>query len=164
MAENTARLELPLLHPGQAQKEMTHNEALALLDLAVAPRVLGRDAVDPPADPAPGDCWLLGGSPTGDWSGHAGAIAGWTEGGWRFLAPIEGLTLWIDDATGHAVFTGGSWSAGRARGRLFVDGVQVVGPRGAAIPAATGGTTVDAEARTALAAILAALQAHGLIG
>jgi len=163
MVEETARLGLPLLHPGQAQKEMTHNEALGLLDLVVAPRVLGVDAFDPPEDPAPGDCWLLGDSPSGDWTGHAGAIAGWTEGGWRFLTPFEGLTLWLDDATGHIVFTGGAWVAGRSRGRLYVDGMQVVGPRAAAIAAPGGGTVADVEARTAVSAILAALQAHGLI-
>lgn len=32
--ETTARLGLPLLAPGQAQKELFHNEALALVDAA----------------------------------------------------------------------------------------------------------------------------------
>ncbi len=35
--ETTARLGLPLLATGQAQKETTHNEALALIDLAPHP-------------------------------------------------------------------------------------------------------------------------------
>ena len=33
----TNRLKLPLLYSGQAQKEVTHNEALNLLDVLVNP-------------------------------------------------------------------------------------------------------------------------------
>ena len=35
----TPRFGLPLLAPGQAAKELTHNEALSLLDLLVQPVV-----------------------------------------------------------------------------------------------------------------------------
>ena len=41
--------------------------------------------------------------------------------------------------------------------------VQVVGAQGAAIADATGGVTVDAEARVAINALLARVRAHGLI-
>lgn len=44
-----------------------------------------------------------------------------------------------------------------------VDGTQVVSNRGAAVTAPTGGATVDAEARTAINAIIARMVAHGLI-
>lgn len=44
-----------------------------------------------------------------------------------------------------------------------VDGAQVVTNQQAAIPDAAGGATIDAEARTALNALLAALRIHGLI-
>lgn len=37
MMDDTPRWTLPLLAAGQAQKEMTHNEALSLLDLIVHP-------------------------------------------------------------------------------------------------------------------------------
>lgn len=54
MTDTTPRLALPMLQPGQAQKEMFHNEALALLDLATQAVVeaVGVDA--PPGDPVPG--------------------------------------------------------------------------------------------------------------
>lgn len=42
-------------------------------------------------------------------------------------------------------------------------GTQVVGARGAAVADATGGATVDTEARTAINTLLARLRAHGLI-
>ena len=45
----------------------------------------------------------------------------------------------------------------------MVDGVKVVGSRGAAIAAPAAGTTIDSEARSAIGEILAALRLHGLI-
>ena len=49
------------------------------------------------------------------------------------------------------------------RASLFIDGEQVVGRRAAAIPSPSGGATVDAEVRMAVAQILGALRTHGLI-
>ncbi|MEZ0243825.1 MAG: DUF2793 domain-containing protein [Sphingomonas sp.] len=159
----TPRLALPMLQPGQAQKEMYHNEALARLDLAVQPAVIAAGGNIPPEEPEPGQAWILGGAPTGAWAGNARAIAGWTAGGWRFLAPHEGMTAWVVEDAGFAVFSEGSWITGAAHGRLIVDGEQVVGARGDAIEEPEGGSTVDAEARSAIVGILVALREHGLI-
>lgn len=164
MMSETARWALPLLEAGQAQKEMTVNEALARLDLFAQPSVaaVGLDA--PPADPAQGQAWIVGAAPTGAWAGQAQTLAGWTAGGWRFVAPREGLAVWSEADGCAAVFAGGSWRVGRlAAQRLEIGGVQVVGAQGVAIAAPTGGGTIDGEARAALTAVLAALRAHGLI-
>lgn len=162
MTDTTARLALPLLAAGQAQKEIYHNEALVRLDL-VAQAAAAGFANDPPADPEAGQCWILSAAPTGAWLGHAGEIAGWTEGGWRFIAPHEGMQLWLGTDSGFALFREGSWRSGEAHGRLFVEGEQIIGPRGPAIAEPVGGTVVDAEARAAIFAVLVALRAHGLI-
>ncbi len=159
----TPRLALPLLAAGQAQKEMSHNEALALLDLAAQARAEAIGTDTPPGDPEPGQCWILGADPTGEWAGQAHKVAGWTAGGWRFLAPFEGLRLWLGRSGGFACFCGGEWIAGEAHGRLIVEGDQVVGPRAAAIAEPEGGTVVDAEARAAIVAVLLALRGHGLV-
>lgn len=159
----TARLSLPLLQPGQAQKEMFHNEALARLDIAVQGAAVAGGANAPPGDPATGDCWIVGEAPEGPWAGHAGKVAGWTQAGWRFVEPCEGMRLWIAADLAFALFSGGIWSFGRSHGRLFVEGLQLVGPRGAAIAEPAGGATVDVEARAVIAAVLEALRAHGLI-
>lgn len=45
-----------------------------------------------------------------------------------------------------------------------VSGTQVISARGAAVPDAVGGATVDTEARAAINALLARLRTHGLIG
>ncbi|WP_431469431.1 DUF2793 domain-containing protein [Sphingosinithalassobacter sp. LHW66-3] len=162
-AESTPRLTLPLLAAGQAQKEMFHNEALARLDLLVQGSAEDMGAEIPPEDPEPGQAWVLGADPTGAWAGHAHALAGWTEGGWRFAAPREGTRVWVAQEGAFALFSGGSWTIGEVRGRVVVEGHQVVGRRGAAIGDPAGGTTVDVEARIALSAVLAAMRAHGLI-
>ncbi|MGJ3648028.1 DUF2793 domain-containing protein [Sphingomonas sp. GlSt437] len=164
MADTTSRLALPLLQAGQAQKELYHNEALALLDLTVAAAVESVGLDSPPASPTFGQCWIIGDAPTGDWSGHANALAGWTEGGWRFVTPRAGLSAWSTADAVFCRFDGIRWAVGDVPiRRLTAGGVQVVGSQQPGIESPTGGTVVDPEARTAIAAILAALRRHGLI-
>ena len=161
----TSRLGLPMLQPGQAQKEMFHNEALALIDMAVQPAVQAIGADVPPATPTPGQAWLIGAAPVGDWAGRAGALACWTDGGWRFLHPWDGMEVWRVDVGMAARFRDGQWSAGILDGTgLRIAGQQVVGPRAGAIAAPGGGTVIDVQARAAIGAVIAALSAHGLIG
>lgn len=159
----TPRFALPLIEPGQSQKEMFHNEALARIDVAAHAAVVAAHTNQPPEAPEPGQCWLVGTAPEGEWAGAAGAIAGWTEGGWRFVTPVEGMRVWLSREAGSAVFAAGAWHFGEVYGRLIVGGVQLIGPRAAAIAQPNGGTTVDAEARSTLASILQMLRAHGLI-
>lgn len=163
MSESTARHALPLIEPGQAQKELAHNEALALLDLLAHPAVVAMGTDTPPGDPVPGQCWVVGDSPSGAWSGHAHALAGWTGGGWRFVAPTPGLTV-STGGDGFARWDGSAWVAGILSGTsLRIGGQQVVGARRPAIPDPSGGATIDSETRAALTAVLAALRGHGLI-
>jgi hypothetical protein len=164
MSDTTPRLALPLLAAGQAQKELFHNEALARIDAAVQAVAVAAGEETPPAAPQPGQCWIVGAAPTGDWSEQAQALAIWTEGGWRFVPPPIGMTVWLAGDMVPALFDGTRWIAGELRAnRLLIEGVPVVGPRQPAIAAPAGGTVADGEARTAITAILAALAAHGLI-
>jgi hypothetical protein len=160
----TVRLAAPLIEGGQIDKATTHNEALTLFDLALSAAVDGFLANNPPASPSAGACYVLGASPIGAWAGHAQALAGYTAGGWRFIAPVDGLTAWVKASSQFATYSGGGWELGHLRGvRLSVGGEQVVGPRLTAVAEATGGTTIDTEARAAIAAILDRLRQHGLI-
>jgi len=163
MTETSDRLALPLLNAGQAQKEIYHNEAIVRLDLLTQASAVAIGTEAPPADPAPGACWILGPAPEGAWAGRGGQIAGWTDGGWRFVAPFEGMRLWLSEAGGFALFTDGAWHTGEVHGRLLVEGRQVVGPRTAGIAEPDGGPVVDAEARAAISAVLVVLRVHGLI-
>lgn len=160
----TARFALPLLHAGQAQKEMSHNEALTLLDALTQSCVVEVGGNAPPVDPVPGDCWIVGSVPSGDWAEHPGAMAMWTGGGWRFVAPRVGMAVWSIMDEAFARYDGTAWQAGTvAAHRVVIDGEQVVGAREPAIAEPDGGSVVDVEAREAIEALIAALRAHGLI-
>jgi hypothetical protein len=164
MSLESARLALPFLAAGQAQKELTHNEAMALIDVGLAPAAQSFGLDESPSAPVAGQCWIVGDDPTGVWTGQAGALACWTESGWRFLPAIEGLAVWLQDQRLWAVREADGWVIGNLRAaRLVVDGIQVVGARGLPVAAPTGGAVVDAEARSAIAAILDRLVVHGLV-
>lgn len=164
MAETTPRLALPLLQAGQAQKEIFHNEALALIDLALAAGVEAVGTNTPPASPTAGQCWIIGTTPNGAWSAQANALAGWTAGGWRFISPRQGMTVWSMTDSVFCWFDGAGWRVGDVVARAIdIGGVQVVGSRQAAIESPAGGSVIDVEARAAIGAILAALRSHGLI-
>ncbi len=127
------RYRLPLLALAQAQKELIHNEALAVIDMLLHPVAEGV-ASDPAGLVASlGQCWAIGTVPVGTWGGHAGELAGWTEGGWRFAPPPERMRLWNRATGGTLVSVGGAW--------------QETAP----VLAVGGGTTIDAEARAAIA-------------
>ncbi len=159
----TDRLGLPLLAVAQAQKEVTHNEALTLLDAAVQPVVVAETS-SVPSNPTAGQAWIVGPAADGAWAGRAGAVAAWTQGGWRFVAPFEGMAVWDLALAMPRRRAGSAWLSGQARGTTLThDGYQVVGPRQPAIAAPSGGSTVDVEARATIAGVLAALRTHGLI-
>jgi len=160
----TDRLGLPLLAAGQAQKEITHNEALTMLDITIAMMVERDDLVAPPASPGLGQCWIVAAGGSGDWLDRDGQIAGWTQAGWRFLAPRGGMRAW-HGAHGHMVrFDGESWVSESARADgYYVEDQRVVGAQAGAIPDVSGGSFQDAEARSSLNLVLAALRSHGLI-
>lgn len=160
----TPRFALPFLEPGQAQKELFHNEALQTLDVLAGAAVEELPRTAAPASPVVGSCYIVAASPTGAFAGQAGKLAAFTSGGWRFVAPVEGLTVHVRSSAVEACYRAGAWEVGQVRGdRLLIGGQQVVSSQAAAIAAPGGGLTADAEARTAIAQILAALRQHGLI-
>ena len=134
MQPETDRLQLPLLVTAQAQKEMTHNEALAMLDALVQPVVVSVPLTDVPVAPTAGQVWNVGADAAGAWTGHDGAIAIFGTGGWRFGAASEGMSVW-SVADGLAFRRVGlSWIGGAETATsLSIGGQQVVGPRGSAI-------------------------------
>ena len=106
----TPRLELPMILPAQAQKHVTHNEALAALDLVVQAVLEAVGAGAPPATPAEGAAWALDAAASGAWAGRgAGDIAQWRGGAWVFAVPAEGWRAWDRGAGVLRVFVGGAW-------------------------------------------------------
>lgn len=163
--DQTARFALPYLAPGQLQKEFFHNEALQRIDMLLCPVVEGPASAIAPSAPAIGSCYLVAMGATGAWAGQGDALACFSEGGWRFVPPLEGMNL-VDRVSGQLISRrGGIWETGIIRAQeLQVAGVTVVRDRQAAISDPSGGSSVDGECRVAVGQILAALRAHGLIG
>ena len=160
----TARLSLPLLSAGQAQKELVHNEALQAIDMLVAAAVEEPPLAAPPAAPAVGATYIVASVPSGDWTGKAHYLACFTAGRWRFATARDGMVAFVRSSSLWAVFRDGAWDLGSLRGSsLILGGQQVVGPRLAGIAAPSGGTVIDSQARAAVVQILAALREHGLI-
>src|ERR1700753_3665001 len=109
MTDTTPRSGMPLLAAAQAQKHVTHNEALVQLDALLYARILDRDLTTPPASPADGDTYLIKATATGLWTGQSNKIAAALDGAWRFYAPFTGLSLYVVDEQKLIVFDGTSW-------------------------------------------------------
>jgi hypothetical protein len=160
----TPRLAAPYILQSQSQKEVTHNEALNILDGLVQGVAEDNTQTAPPASPAEGAVWIVGAGATGDWAGHDDALAQFIGGTWAFHTPLEGWSVWLKAQGLTARYDGTGWVAGVvAASSVEIAGDQVLGARQAAIADATGGATIDAEARAALNALLGACRTHGLI-
>ncbi|MGY6535334.1 MAG: DUF2793 domain-containing protein [Pararhodobacter sp.] len=97
--------------PAQAQKHVTHNEALMLLDLMVQMGLQALEATDPPPAPEAGHIWALGPAPSGAWAGQGGKLAAWVDGDWLFVSPRPGwCAALIPDST-LRLFNGTDWVA-----------------------------------------------------
>ncbi len=152
MADSTARLGLPLLIAGQGQKDITHNEALFLLDTLVQASVLSRAVGVPPATPVAGQCWIIPATATGEWEGRGNQLAAWTEGGWRYLPPRTAMLIRVQDENADYRFDGAAWLPAAPFGAP----APVVAPP-------SGGSVVDVEARAAILSLIDRLKLLRLI-
>ena len=109
MTDATTHLQLPYLLASQAQKHVTHNEALRLLDAMVQLAVLDRTRTAPPGSPADGDPHIVGSGATGDWAGWDLNVALWTDGAWLRLPPRTGWRAWVEDEGLLLVYDGAGW-------------------------------------------------------
>lgn len=106
---DTPNLGLPYIMAAQAQKHVTHNEAIRALDALVHLAVIDRDSTTPPDDPAEGDRHIVGTDGTGAWSGHDLEIAAFQDGGWAFYAPRPGWRAWIVEESALRAWNGTAW-------------------------------------------------------
>ncbi len=137
---------LPMLAAGQAQKELTHNEALVLIDALLFPVAQASAVNTPPSGPTAGQCWLVGSLPSGAWTGHALKLAIWTTAGWRFAPMPLGAVVAVGPEKRWSRRTDAGWLAAPV------------------IAAPAGGAVIDVECRTSLNQLLAGLRDAGIIG
>ena len=105
-------LGLPFIDAAQAQKHITHNEALQMIDALVHLSVVDMGLDEPPSA-AEGERYIIGASPSGAWSGHAGAIAAFVDGAWLFFTPAKGWLAYVESQTLLHLFDGESWQPAR---------------------------------------------------
>ncbi|MTW18362.1 DUF2793 domain-containing protein [Rhodoplanes serenus] len=105
----TPNLALPFIAQGQAQKEVTHNEALVRLDAFVHGSAKSRTLATPPGSPADGERWIVPSGATGAWAGQAGRIAHWNVNGWAFYVPLTGWRWHVEDERTMLTWSDGAW-------------------------------------------------------
>ena len=164
MTEST-RWALPLLSAGQAQKEITHNEALLAIDRLLQLGVVSRRCSAPPENAASGEIHIVGAAASGAWAGNEGQLASFDGSGWTFVAPRPGCLAWIDDEQEFAVMTASGWSQGGwPASAIRIGGRSVLAASPSAVAPTTGGETVDDQCRSTVAALLVVLRSQGVIG
>ncbi len=159
----TIRHGLALLAAGQAQKEVTHNEALLVIDRRLQLAVETRGLASPPAAPTAGSCYIVASGASGEWAGQAGSLASHDGFGWTFDRPVRGCLAWIVDEAVFAVFdtqwSDGGWPVTGLR----IAGRQVLGAAPATLSPPVGGSQPDEPMRAAFADLLVALRQQGII-
>jgi len=105
----TPRLSLPLLAAGQAQKHVTHNDALTRLDGLVHLAVESRTQATPPSTPTGLSAYIVPEGGNGVFAARADQVALFEDGGWIFLTPRAGWQAWVADEAEHNLWTGTEW-------------------------------------------------------
>lgn len=106
---STPKNTLPYIAASQAQKHVTHNDALRMLDTLVQLTVLQDDLASPPAAPQNGDSYILPAAASGEWAGQDQAIAVYEENAWTYYTPKAGWCVWVEDLNSAQVFNGTEW-------------------------------------------------------
>lgn len=109
LMDQTTNLNLPYIAPAQAQKHVTHNEALRALDALVQLSVRSRRVAAPPQEPVEGDRYVVAPEASAPWAGRNGQIASWQDGTWAFFQPQEGWHAFVIDEHRFVVFDRASW-------------------------------------------------------
>ena len=140
MPDQSTILSLPYILPSQAQKHVTHNEAIGLLDVIVQLAVKDRSRTVPPPGAVIGDRHIVAGGPTGAWAGQGQRIARYNGSGWEFIAPREGWCAFVVAEAALAYYDGIAWVSQSQSSVVFARlGVS-------AVPDATNRLSVSAPA------------------
>lgn len=108
-SDQSANLALPYLAAAQAQKHVTHNEALRRLDAFVQLVLESASTLSPPETPAEGARWFVPQGALDAFAGQEGKIAAYEAGAFDFLEPGEGFLAFIKDERRLALFDGAAW-------------------------------------------------------
>lgn len=139
---STPRFGLPLLFAAQVQKEFYVNEAHSITDMLLHATIEGV------ADQVPvaieGECWIVGSTAGGVFSGRARNLASYQNGQWIFAQAQPGMKV-FDRSVNQYRFFNNDWTIAG----------EVSPPQ--------GGSVIDNQARAAIADLTTAMKVAGIL-
>lgn len=123
---NTDNLKLPYLAAGQAQKHVTLNESLRMLDALVHLSLKSRMLASPPSSPETGARYLIPASATGVWAGRTGQVAAWQDGAWAYFIPQPGWRAFVAEENSSILFNGVEWQAEAGSAQPDILGINAI--------------------------------------
>ncbi len=142
MSQTSPTLSLPYIQPAQAQKHVTHNEALRILDAITQLSVISTTLTEPPGQVANGDRYIVADAATGAWAGQDANVAVWVESAWQFFTPNVGWRADISGSGEEVRYDGTDWQSVGGGGAVDLQNVASVGI----------GTTADATNKLSVSA------------
>ena len=109
---NSVKHSLPYISVGQSQKEVTHNEALAILDILLA-GVCSSIETGPPATSDGLVVLVAASSTTGAFVGKENKIAYYltSAAAWAYSTPVTGQTINVTSTNTTYRYSGSAWVA-----------------------------------------------------
>lgn len=148
-AITTPQLGLQFMHEG-ISAHPDFGRYIQKMDALVMPAIEDRGLSTPPGVPVDGQMWLVSGTGLAEWAGHDDELAiyytafgpfDW-QGPWFFAVPYDGMRIWVKDENVFITRKNSAWFSAAA---------------------ITNPTTTLTTMTTALNAIIAALEGHGLL-
>ena len=158
MASKTPLLGLPYLYSSQAQKDVTVNQSLTIIDSFLQPTVKSASTTTPPSSPSDQDKYIVPAGAGGVWATHVGAVAVFQADSvaWTYFTPQAGWVVYVQDAPAFYAYSGSSWGL---VGLLF--GSHTVTALPSAATAGIGSRAFVSDANATLAAGIGTTVASG---
>lgn len=98
---STPVFEIEELPASSSQPEVYVNTAVRIVEMLAQLTIVDRDLTAPPGSPVDGEVYYIGGTGTGDWSGHTHQLALFIGTAWQFRTPRTGWVAYIEDEGDH---------------------------------------------------------------
>jgi len=108
MSQTLPNLGLPVMQPSQAQRHLTHNEALNVLDTVTQLSVLDSTLTTPTLAQR-GDRYFVPNGGVDAWENHVAALALYDGNVWLFVTAQVGWLAFDQSRGGYLHFDGGGW-------------------------------------------------------
>lgn len=94
----TTNLQLPQMLTTDAQKELTFNDAMGLMDAFVPGAAISYTTTAPPTSPTNGSMYIIPTGATGVWANNLQKIAIYYNG-WSYITPQSGWSVFVQDVS-----------------------------------------------------------------